>query len=131
MYAWKALHGGVETESLSVPPRWVLSSRNPSTGLWRAVKITDGVLRPPTEDGWGTTPYVVVRKPEQKAEAGQQQDTGKESSTGGGDCGITGFALVYWHELTTSSANVALGKLVIPEIHFSLYLRLNSGLQSN
>lgn len=40
-----------------------LRYRNPTTGLWRAVKIVEGVLHPP-EEGWGETPYVVVKKSE-------------------------------------------------------------------
>ena len=37
---------------------WSLS-RNPTTGSWRGVRISDGVLHPPAE-GWGHGPYVVV-----------------------------------------------------------------------
>ena len=39
------------------------TNRNPNTGLWRAVKILEGILHPP-EGGWGDTPYIVVRRPE-------------------------------------------------------------------
>lgn len=34
--------------------------RNPTTGGWRAVKLVDGTLCPPSKDGWGDATYVVV-----------------------------------------------------------------------
>lgn len=34
--------------------------RNPTTGGWRAVKLVDGTLHPPSKEGWGGTTYVVV-----------------------------------------------------------------------
>ena len=39
--------------------RIVIRFRNPNTGAWRGVRISDGVLHPPSE-GWGNGPYVVV-----------------------------------------------------------------------
>lgn len=36
------------------------SHRNPSTGGWRAVKLVEGTLCPPTKEGWGDGTYVVV-----------------------------------------------------------------------
>lgn len=39
---------------------YVCVHRNPSTGGWRAIKLSDGVLRPPGTLGWGDTTYVVV-----------------------------------------------------------------------
>lgn len=36
------------------------SQRNPNTGSWRAIKLNDGVLNPPSPAGWGELTYYVV-----------------------------------------------------------------------
>ena len=39
---------------------YVCVRRNQSTGGWRAIKLSDGVLRPPGTSGWGDTNYIIV-----------------------------------------------------------------------
>ena len=38
--------------------------RSPESGSWRGVRISNGVLFPPTEEGWDHYKYVVVSRPQ-------------------------------------------------------------------
>lgn len=59
-----------------------LKYRNPATGLWRAVKLLEGVLHPP-DDSWKETPYIVVRKAETHPQPSSVDATATAASTDG------------------------------------------------
>ena len=51
--------------------------RSPLSGLWRAVRISDNVLHPPS-DGWGENKYIVVTAKADLSD-GSVSETGKEA----------------------------------------------------
>lgn len=53
----------------------MFACRSPLSGLWRAVRISDNVLHPPS-DGWGASKYIVVTA---KTDDGSVSETGKEA----------------------------------------------------
>ena len=61
-----------------------LLSRNPDSGSWRGVRISDGILRAPP-DGWGgNTTFVVVGSVKEKKEREQERGDRESSRESGG-----------------------------------------------
>lgn len=81
----------------------LINFRNPTTGGWRAIKLSDGVLHPPDTSGWGDTTYIVVM-------GGTTKNENPESNPGFGGYAITSVPSVggYYIEYFTYTVSYCL-----------------------